>query len=441
MLTPKPSQIKFTQQIFKNGVYEGLYAGTAGIGKTFWVANLVLMLCNDYPGTRWGVFRKELSTARSTVWHTYIKALEILGLNYRAIRGQQLAIYLVDTDSSIEFFGLDRSKDPDYMKTKGLELSGAHIDESNEVEVDAKNIVKSRIGRWNTNGVPAKMVYTCNPSQGWVRDEFKDLADKGSLPADRIFVEGSAEELEDAYRSILESLPEKQRARYLENNWNYTDDPDQLIKFEWIKNNYCLEEKKANEFGADMSRNKDKSILAYLQRGEVSKLSYLENIMVSPNQTIATADKIKNRMNEYNVGAEKTAIDVVGIGAGAADYLKAQGYRLYEYNGGSSAEEKKTKINTGNGFVTINTALQFKNRRAQDYWNVREGLRTGKLKIIQDEELVKELISIKYKETDKLIQIESKQEIKKRLGHSPDKADALVMAYATKKVSNFGYAI
>lgn len=441
-IKPKPSQSKFTVQILQKDVLEGLYAGTAGTGKTFWVAILIIGLCHDFPGSRFGVFRKELSTARKTVWNTYIKALEMLEIPYRPVKGMEPAIYFDTYDSRIEFFGLDRSKDPDYMKTKGLELSGAHLDEANEVEVEAKNIVKSRIGRWNENGVPAKMIYTCNPSQGWVREEFREPAEKGDLPSDKIFVQSDASELEDAYRAILESLPETEKERYLMNNWNYSDDPAQLIKYEWIRQALIPSENRADELGVDFSRTKDKSILAGCIRGEVSRISFFEDVMQAPAQTIATAEHVINRINELHVPAGLVSGDVVGVGAGAIDYMKTRGYPVHEYNGALPAiVHKVPTIINGESRMT-ESALQFKNKRAQDYWTFREALRTGILKVCDDDGVIRELVAIRYKVDNKVIQIEEKAEIIKRLGHSPDKADAAVMAYAEKKPKKtFGFVI
>ena len=48
-----------------------------------------------------------------------------------------------------------------------------------------------------------------------------------------------------------------------------------------------------------------------------------------------------------------------------------------------------------------------------------------------DDELLSELASVKYKvDARGAIQIESKDEMRKRLGHSPDRADAVVLAFA-----------
>jgi len=72
--------------------------------------------------------------------------------------------------------------------------------------------------------------------------------------------------------------------------------------------------------------------------------------------------------------------------------------------------------------------LLFKNLRAESYWDLREALQKGEWKLSDNRELIQELLAIRYKVTDKIIQIESKAEMKKRIGHSPDLADAVVIS-------------
>ena len=52
-----------------------------------------------------------------------------------------------------------------------------------------------------------------------------------------------------------------------------------------------------------------------------------------------------------------------------------------------------------------------------------------------------ELAAIKYKFTSRgAIQIEAKDEMKKRLGHSPDRSDAIVLAIANPNRESFAFS-
>jgi hypothetical protein len=409
----KPSQNEFIKAFATNKYSEILYAGTAGTGKSYGVAAFLCMLTDEYRDTRIGVFRKNLTTARKTIFHTYIKALKDLEIPFTASRGSEPRIDIQRASSSIEFFDLDKSTDPDWNKAKGLELTIAHIEEANEVDIGGKNILITRIGRWNKSGQPALIVMTCNPSPGWVKEDYRDAALDGSILPHRCFVESTKEELPQAQLDLLMTLPDIERARFLDNNWNYSDDPNQLIKYEWIKNNLIEPSEVADRLGVDVARTgEDKSILAYAKENRLVKLEEL-----STNNTITVGDIVLIRSQEKNIGYDNIRIDAVGVGGGTVDYLHLKKHFVYAYMSGFAPEKT-------DGF------MQFKNKRAQDYWHLREGLRNNEIKLIDDKDLIRELTNIRYTVKDKIIQIENKQEIKKRLGYSPDRADATVMALA-----------
>lgn len=79
----------------------------------------------------------------------------------------------------------------------------------------------------------------------------------------------------------------------------------------------------------------------------------------------------------------------------------------------------------------------FANQRAELWWKLRESLEPGKgqdLALPNDQELLADLCAPHYSITARGIQIESKDEIRKRLGRSTDCGDAVVMALYIKPV-------
>lgn len=82
----------------------------------------------------------------------------------------------------------------------------------------------------------------------------------------------------------------------------------------------------------------------------------------------------------------------------------------------------------------------FINKRAEAWWRFREALDPdqpgGSIVCIPDDpELTAELSAVKFIPDVSKIQIEDKKEVKRRLGRSPDKADAVVMAWAPGDVA------
>jgi len=115
--------------------------------------------------------------------------------------------------------------------------------------------------------------------------------------------------------------------------------------------------------------------------------------------------------------APPTTIDVNGLGAGVYDRLKELGFDVAPFNGGERAYNP----------------LKYKNRRAEAYWEAREMFEEGLIDLEEgDEDLQAELLETRFKPNSTgQIQIESKEDIAARLGHSPDRADAFVMSLQT----------
>ena len=118
---------------------------------------------------------------------------------------------------------------------------------------------------------------------------------------------------------------------------------------------------------------------------------------------------------------ETSAVDCIGVGAGVYDRLREQGKRVI----GINSAEKST-----NGM--------FYNLRAEMWWYAMDLIKRGEVDYPEDHELRRELSFVKYKviNSSGLIQMEPKQDTKKMLGRSPDRADAFIYGlWALRSVS------
>jgi len=118
-------------------------------------------------------------------------------------------------------------------------------------------------------------------------------------------------------------------------------------------------------------------------------------------------------------------VDIIGEGRGCYD-------RLYEISRALKDHGKPSFETYEIDFrLQAEDLEQFFNLRAQIYWRLRTMIKEQKLPIPDDPILHGQLCSIKYKfvggRTGTKIQIESKADIKKRLGASPDDADTYAM--------------
>ena len=115
-------------------------------------------------------------------------------------------------------------------------------------------------------------------------------------------------------------------------------------------------------------------------------------------------------------------MDAIGIGAGVTDRLRELQVPVVGFT--ASAGTKRTDAS---GEFT------FLNLRAAAWWNMREMLdpARGSTMMLPDDEMLKaDLTAPKWKvRSGAKIQIESKDDIRKRLGRSTDSGDATIQAF------------
>lgn len=107
-------------------------------------------------------------------------------------------------------------------------------------------------------------------------------------------------------------------------------------------------------------------------------------------------------------------VDEIGVGSGVLDRLKELKLDVSGFNGGRSPTQEG----------------QFANLRAESYWGVRRLLEAGLIALPRDEKLFDELAGMQWRvNSSGKIQIEAKDDMRARLGRSPDRADAVAMAF------------
>ncbi len=186
---------------------------------------------------------------------------------------------------------------------------------------------------------------------------------------------------------------------------------DTLIQLSWITEaqKRSLPESGPAVLGCDIARYGEDETVIILRRGPVARIvktTFQEDTMRTTGRVITALG---------DTGATEARIDADGLGAGVYDRLNEQGKPAVEMRSGQSPRDKE----------------QFLNARAEWFWGLRERFECGDIDLDKDEDLAAQLANIKYKFTSKgQIQIESKDEMKRRGVHSPDRADALMLAFA-----------
>ena len=112
---------------------------------------------------------------------------------------------------------------------------------------------------------------------------------------------------------------------------------------------------------------------------------------------------------------QQVVVDEIGVGAGVLDRLRELGYPVHGVNVAKPAQRDGL----------------FANLRAEGYWRLREMLEARQLALPPDQRLTGELAALKYefRKGDNKLVLESKDSMKNRGLPSPDRADALMMAF------------
>ena len=108
-------------------------------------------------------------------------------------------------------------------------------------------------------------------------------------------------------------------------------------------------------------------------------------------------------------------VDAVGIGYYMAQHLKDLGFPVTQINVAQAARDKR----------------KHSNLKAELYWNFRLRAISDDLAGLTDERTIVQLLGIRYSHNSHgLIEIESKEEARKRGVKSPDRAEAVILAFA-----------
>ena len=118
---------------------------------------------------------------------------------------------------------------------------------------------------------------------------------------------------------------------------------------------------------------------------------------------------------------EVVVVDGDGLGAGVVDRLRELKIPVVEFRGGKKARSKD----------------KFFNRRSEGALEVADLIKRSWLKILDEETIKNELLSIKYTfDSRGRKRLEPKDKIKERLGKSPNFFDSLMMGvYYRRRIS------
>ena len=396
-----------------------LFGGSAGGGKSWLGCLWITTICLRYKGLRCLVGRSVLTQLRLTTLNTLFELLNTMGLKsgeHYNYNGQSNVLTFYNKSEIILKDLAYNPSDPNYDSLGSLEVSAVFIDEASQISSLAYNIVKSRIRyKLNEYKLIPKVLMSCNPSNNWIKKDFYLPHTQGKLEDNKIFIPSLPLDnryLPPSYIEMLKELPPQQRRRLLEGDWDYLDESDSLFKFDEISNSvfrYSPNTTDKKYMTIDVARFGDDRSVVMIWVG----LVLVECHVYRKLSTTELSSNIQDLMRSHGIHPNNCIVDSDGVGGGVSDQIRATNF-----------------VNNSRPLHEQN----FSNLKSQCYVKLSDMFREGKLSlnilepsVIDD--LTQELLSVKLKDIDKdnKVQVQSKDEMKRLLGKSPDLSDALMM--------------
>jgi phage terminase large subunit len=398
---------------------EVLYGGAAGGGKSAFGCLWLISMCQNYPNTRWLMGRAKLKTLKETTLNTFFELASKLDIgdefNYNA---QSNVIHFHNGSEIILKDLFLYPSDPNYDSLGSLEITGAFIDECNQVVYKAWQIVKSRIRYKLTEyDLIPKMLGTLNPAKNWTYKEFYQPSKNGTLKDYRKFIQALPQDNPHLHPSYLKSLLQldnnaKQRLYY--GNWEYDDDPSTLIDMDAIidyfnPNHLALEGK--HYLTIDVARKGKDTTVFRVWHNWVC----IDIVIFEKNTIVEAFNEGRKLQAKYNIPNSQTVADEDGVGGGLVDMLRCEGFIN---NSRALNNENYENLKSQ---CSILMAKKIQNRECGEINN-----NTSIRDIVSEE-----MEQIKQKEIDKdtRLGILSKDIIKANIGRSPDHWDSIMMRY------------
>lgn len=381
-----------------------LFGGAMGGGKTRWLCEEAKDLSMNYSGNRGVMCRYHLADFKNST----LKCLEEC-FPPEIIVSHNLADHTIKLINGSEIIYMGMSEMENVSKLKSMEIGWFVIDEASEIPKDTFLLFQSRLRKKLNDGTfpPFYGLLASNPADCWLKDDFvlgtnPDFIFIPSLPRDNPYLPKEYE------KKLRETYPDDWVTRFLEGSWDELSGGDVVIPSDWIRRavNREIEVEEKRVVSADIARfGDDEIVIDYLLGNRL-----VEQDVTNKVSLMETVGRIINKRKKFN--ARMLIVDDAALGGGVTDRLMEMDEKVIPINGGSRAVQED----------------KFVNLKSEIWWFAREQFEKGLVSIINDPLLIRQLSAVKYhyRSSGKTV-VEPKDEIKTRLGRSPDRADAFIL--------------
>lgn len=249
-------------------------------------------------------------------------------------------------------------------------------------------------------------------------------------PVSRTFIPATLEDnphlaRDGAYRQRLNSLPEPLRSAFGSGDFQAMHgqgDPFQVIPTEWVRaaQRRWLEEeqpeRRPDGAGHDVARG-GQDQTAYCERWG----TYFGPVHVWPGKLTPDGPTAAKFVHDVANDPDILNVDIIGYGSSSYDSLVGMDYNAVAVN-----------VGAGSDYTDKTGKLKMRNLRAELTWRMRDALDPedgSDIALPPSSEVVADLCAPRYRVlAGGVVKVEDKDDIKKRLGRSPDVGDTLMLA-------------
>lgn len=422
-ITLTEKQTEAIEVLEDNKTVELIFGGGAGGAKSFLGAYWIVRNCLKYPESRWLVGRKELRSLRNSTLKSIFEVCKLQGLvkDVHYVYREHMNEINFPNGSQILLFALQyEPSDPEYDSLGSMELTGAFVDEVNQLPHIAWEVLRTRIRyKLDEYGLTPTMLGTCNPSKGWVYELFYKPSKEGKMEEGKHFIQALLKDnpnAESSYLKLLETSTKERRDRLLYGIWEQ-DDANSLISYDNILNTFTNTHVASTDSNvrkyitADIARHGSDKAVIMIWRG--FEVQHIYSYDVSDTDHLER--EIMKFKTQHAVPNSNIIIDDDGVGGGVVDHIK----------GSVGFVNNSSPINKENYY----------NLKTQCYYKLAEMINANQIYISAEimpkmrEDIIAELEQVKSLDDgkDSKLKILPKEEVKKNIGRSPDYSDALMM--------------
>jgi hypothetical protein len=225
------------------------------------------------------------------------------------------------------------------------------------------------------------------------------------------------------YMRVLQAMPEPLRSQMLYGDFSagMEDDAFQVIPTAWVEAAMARWRDRSPKgeqlaLGVDVARGgKDNTVIA---KRHVD--NWYDKLTRVPGTSTPDGQSVVAHVMAVRRDSAPVNLDVIGVGSSPYDRMRENDVQVEGIN-----------VAIGSVYRGRSGALQFANLRSELWWRMREELDpaydTG-IALPPDPELLAELCAPRWRMQGKTIYVQSRDEIVKEIGRSPDAATAVILA-------------